>query len=75
MCLRLLASALVEPFFYPMHTFFAVRGNLEALGGKQGWGKAKRSGFEKKKKAVEKAGSKPDLIGKSGMAINPCCTI
>jgi len=51
--LRLLASALVEPFFYPMHTLFAVIGNIEALGGKQGWGKAKRSGFEKKKKKVK----------------------
>ncbi|HSN50303.1 MAG TPA: glycosyltransferase family 2 protein, partial [Bacteroidales bacterium] len=52
--LRLLASALVEPFFYPMHTLFALIGNFEALGGKQGWGKAKRSGFEKKKKKVKK---------------------
>lgn len=52
--LRLLASALVEPFFYPMHTLFAVIGNIEAIGGKQGWGKAKRSGFEKKKKSVKK---------------------
>jgi biofilm PGA synthesis N-glycosyltransferase PgaC len=48
--LRLLATALVEPFFYPMHTLFAVIGNIEALWGKQGWGKAKRSGFEKKKR-------------------------
>jgi poly-beta-1,6-N-acetyl-D-glucosamine synthase len=52
--LRLLASALVEPFFYPMHTLFAVIGNIEAMGGKQGWGKAKRSGFEKKKKSFRK---------------------
>jgi biofilm PGA synthesis N-glycosyltransferase PgaC len=48
--LRLLATALAEPFFYPMHTLFAVIGNFEALFGKQGWGKAKRSGFEKKKR-------------------------
>jgi poly-beta-1,6-N-acetyl-D-glucosamine synthase len=54
--LRLLASALAEPFFYPMHTLFAVIGNIEAFGGKQGWGKAKRSGFEKKKKTVKKHG-------------------
>ena len=52
--LRLLASALVEPFFYPMHTLFAVIGNIEAIWGKQGWGKANRSGFEKKKKPVKK---------------------
>ncbi len=52
--LRLLASALVEPFFYPMHTLFALIGNFEAISGKQGWGKAKRSGFEKKKKKVKK---------------------
>lgn len=52
--LRLLATALAEPFFYPMHTLFALIGNIEALGGKQGWGKAKRSGFEKKKRKSAK---------------------
>ena len=52
--LRLLAAALAEPFFYPMHTLFALIGNIEALGGKQGWGKAKRSGFEKKKRKPPK---------------------
>jgi cellulose synthase/poly-beta-1,6-N-acetylglucosamine synthase-like glycosyltransferase len=52
--LRLLAAALAEPFFYPMHTLFAVIGNIEALGGKQGWGKARRSGFEKKKRKQAK---------------------
>jgi len=48
--LKLLVAALLEPFFYPMHTYFAVRGNLEALRGKKGWGKVERKGFEKKKK-------------------------
>jgi poly-beta-1,6-N-acetyl-D-glucosamine synthase len=48
--LRLLASSLVEPFFYPVHAFFAVKGNLEALRGKKGWGTATRKGFEKKKR-------------------------
>ncbi len=48
--LKLFAAALVEPFFYPMHTYFAVRGNIEALRGKKGWGSAKRSGFVKHKK-------------------------
>jgi hypothetical protein len=48
--LRLIATAMVEPFLYPMHTLFALIGNMETLGGKQGWGKATRSGFEKKKK-------------------------
>ena len=52
--LKLLTAALLEPFFYPMHTYFAVRGNLEALRGKKGWGKAERKGFEKKKKPVRK---------------------
>jgi poly-beta-1,6-N-acetyl-D-glucosamine synthase len=50
--MRLLVSSLVEPFFYPMHTVFAVIGNIEAMGGKQGWGKATRKGFEKKKRGV-----------------------
>jgi biofilm PGA synthesis N-glycosyltransferase PgaC len=52
--LRLLAAGLAEPFFYPMHTLFALIGNIETIGGKQGWGKAKRSGFEKKKKKQAK---------------------
>jgi cellulose synthase/poly-beta-1,6-N-acetylglucosamine synthase-like glycosyltransferase len=50
--LKLLISALLEPFFYPMHTYFAVRGNLEALRRKKGWGKVERKGFEKKKKRI-----------------------
>jgi cellulose synthase/poly-beta-1,6-N-acetylglucosamine synthase-like glycosyltransferase len=50
--LKLLVAALLEPFFYPIHTYFAVRGNLEALRGKKGWGKVERKGFEKKKKRV-----------------------
>jgi cellulose synthase/poly-beta-1,6-N-acetylglucosamine synthase-like glycosyltransferase len=52
--LNLLASALLEPFFYPVHTYFAVRGNLEAMRGKKGWGTAARTGFDKKKKPAHK---------------------
>lgn len=48
--IRLVITSFLEPFFYPMHTYFAVRGNLEAMRGKKGWGKAERSGFQKKKK-------------------------
>jgi len=48
--LKLFTAALLEPFFYPMHTYFAVRGNIEALRGKKGWGSAKRNGFAKHKK-------------------------
>jgi biofilm PGA synthesis N-glycosyltransferase PgaC len=48
--LMLIGTAMLEPFFYPVHTYFAVRGNLEALRGKKGWGTAERSGFDKKKK-------------------------
>ncbi|MBG0860728.1 MAG: glycosyltransferase [Bacteroidales bacterium] len=47
--LKLLATALVEPFIYPVHTYFSVRGNIEAMFRKKGWGKAERKGFEKKK--------------------------
>jgi hypothetical protein len=53
--LKLLSSALLEPFFYPVHTYFAVRGNFEAMRRKKGWGKAERSGFDKKKKKKEEA--------------------
>lgn len=52
--LRLLATSLVEPFFYPMHTWFAVVGNIQAFRGKKGWGQAKRSGFDKKNHARTK---------------------
>ncbi len=48
---KLIGVALFEPFFYPVHTYFAVRGNLEALRGKKGWGQAERNGFDKKKKS------------------------
>ena len=59
--LKLLSVALFEPFFYPVHTYFAIRGNLEALRGKKGWGKAERSGFDKKKKPKRKTvGSEVD---------------
>ncbi|MBN1107712.1 MAG: glycosyltransferase family 2 protein [Bacteroidales bacterium] len=49
---RLIATAFLEPFFYPVHTYYAVRGNIEALRGKKSWGKAERSGFDKKKKRI-----------------------
>ena len=47
--LRLIGVAFIEPFVYPMHAFFAFRGNIEFLLKKKGWGKAIRSGFDKKK--------------------------
>lgn len=52
--LRLLATALLEPFFYPVHTYFAVKGNLEFLRGKKGWGSASRSGFDSQQKKKKK---------------------
>ena len=52
--LKLIGVALLEPFFYPVHTYFAVRGNLEAISGKKGWGRAERTGFDRKKKPKKK---------------------
>ncbi len=52
--LKLLSTALLEPFFYPVHTYFAVRGNIEFLRGKKGWGSADRSGFDSQKKKTRK---------------------
>lgn len=52
--LKLLATSLAEPFFYPVHTYYAMRGNLEVMRGKQGWGKAKRTGFDNGKTKVRK---------------------
>jgi hypothetical protein len=66
--LKLIGAALVEPFVYPMHTYFAVVGNLEALRGKKGWGSAERSGFDKKKK---KHGQKPVKPVTPEAAVNP----
>ncbi|MFO7620363.1 MAG: glycosyltransferase [Bacteroidales bacterium] len=53
--LKLLSAALIEPFFYPVHTYFALRGNLQFLRGKKGWGTAERSGFVGKKKGEAEA--------------------
>jgi poly-beta-1,6-N-acetyl-D-glucosamine synthase len=58
--LMLLATALLEPFFYPVHTYFAVKGNIDHLRGKKGWGSADRGGFasqQKKKKSKSKSKS------------------
>lgn len=52
--MKLLSVALFEPFFYPVHTYFAIRGNLEAMRGKKGWGKAERNGFDKKRRPKRK---------------------
>ena len=46
--MRLIATALFEPFFYPVHTVFAVVGNIQFLVGKKGWGGAERRGFDMK---------------------------
>jgi len=51
---RLLAAAFVEPFFYPVHTWFAVTGNIQSLLRVKAWGSVKRKGFEIKKKAKKK---------------------
>ena len=56
---KLLATALIEPFFYPVHTYFALRGNLQVLRGKKGWGKAVRSGFVGRKKGETDIPSQP----------------
>ncbi|MFT3739044.1 MAG: glycosyltransferase [Breznakibacter sp.] len=42
---KLFLTAMVEPFFYPFHTYFALKGNIEVLFKKKGWGKQKRTGF------------------------------
>jgi cellulose synthase/poly-beta-1,6-N-acetylglucosamine synthase-like glycosyltransferase len=70
--LKLLSTSLLEPFFYPVHTYYAIRGNLEVMRGKQGWGTAKRHGFEKKEKKERKASVRQ--LAKSGMEDNPFST-
>ena len=69
--LRLVSAALIEPFFYPMHTIFAVRGNIEAILRKKAWGSQDRKGFDKKKKKHEPKSPTPQSAksGKDGSAV------
>jgi len=41
---KLLLVSFIEPFLYPMHAYFAVRGNIKYAFNKNGWGKIKRNG-------------------------------
>ncbi|MBN2744379.1 cellulose synthase/poly-beta-1,6-N-acetylglucosamine synthase-like glycosyltransferase [Breznakibacter xylanolyticus] len=43
--LKLFFTAMLEPFFYPVHTWFALKGNWDALMRKKAWGKQRRKGF------------------------------
>jgi biofilm PGA synthesis N-glycosyltransferase PgaC len=70
--IKLLLAALLEPFFYPVHTYFAVRGNIEAFRGKKGWGHTERSGFEKQKKTRREPSVRQ--LAKSGRANKPLST-
>ena len=51
--LRLIGTAFLEPFYYPVHTYFAVVGNIQALLRKKGWGSAVRKGFNNTTKKVK----------------------
>lgn len=52
--LKLFFTAMLEPFFYPFHTFFALKGNLDVVFNKKGWGKQNRKGFGSKGKKKKK---------------------
>ena len=41
---KLLAVSFIEPFLYPMHAYFAIRGNIKYLFNRDGWGTVKRTG-------------------------------
>ena len=62
--LKLLATALAEPFFYPVHTYFAVKGNIDFLRGKKGWGSASRSGFDSQQTKKKGAGRRAQSSGR-----------
>lgn len=48
--MRLVLTALMEPFFYhPITVWSAVKGNYDLLTGKKSWGEMTRTGFNKKK--------------------------
>ena len=42
--IKLLLVSFIEPFLYPMHAWFAVRGNIKYAFNRQSWGKIKRTG-------------------------------
>jgi poly-beta-1,6-N-acetyl-D-glucosamine synthase len=49
--LKLVVSALIEPFIYhPFTVWAAVKGNYDLLTGKKSWGEMTRAGFAQKKK-------------------------
>ncbi|MBC7923538.1 MAG: glycosyltransferase family 2 protein [Ferruginibacter sp.] len=49
--LKLLGTALLEPFFYhPLTVFWAIQGNFGLFGNKGKWGKMVRQGFNEKKR-------------------------
>jgi poly-beta-1,6-N-acetyl-D-glucosamine synthase len=54
--LKLFFTAMIEPFIYPFHTYYALKGNIEVIFNKKGWGAQQRKGFGKttKKKKVIK---------------------
>ncbi|HEX2975508.1 MAG TPA: glycosyltransferase [Bacteroidales bacterium] len=70
--LKLIATSLTEPFFYPVHTYYAIRGNIEVMRGKKGWGKAERNGFDSKNKTVRQA--TVGQLAKSGISDKPSST-
>jgi len=41
---KLLLVSFIEPFLYPMHAYFAIRGNIKYAFNNNGWGKIKRNG-------------------------------
>ena len=70
--LKLVLAAFIEPFIYPIHTFFAIYGNIEAMRGKKAWGTAARSGFEKTKSHTAKSMARQSA--KPGKEDNPDLT-
>ena len=47
--LKLIGISFIEPFFYPMIAWFAVKGNFQHLRGKKGWGTIIKKGSNNKK--------------------------
>jgi hypothetical protein len=42
--LRLLGVSFLEPFLYPILSFFAIKANIQYLKGNKGWGKVHKNG-------------------------------
>ena len=68
--LRLLLTALTEPFYYhPFVVWSAIKGYLDLIKKKKGWGEMTRQGFAQKKTAIPPPVAVPEVSAIQGPAV------